>query len=271
MHSPIEKCLQGAKVLWNRPQGSGYFRMGLQCDSGILRAEPGQFLMVRLKGQQSPLLRRPFSIHQAIVDGDQIRGFEILYKVVGDGTALLARSREGDGIDVLGPLGKGFAVNPELRTIVCVAGGIGVAPFLFLAARMSAAGFDMSRFVVFLGGRTKSDLLCVDDFTALGIVPRLTTDDGSRGRKGLVTVPLDDAILTSPPDMLYACGPLPMLRAVMSIAAHHDVQCQVSIETIMACGMGACLGCAVEGKGENDAYRHACVDGPVFDAEEISL
>ena len=111
----------------------------------------------------------------------------------------------------------------------------------------------------------------MDDFTALGISSRLTTDDGSRGRKGLVTVLLDDAILTSPPDMLYACGPLPMLREVMTIAGHHKLPCQVSIETIMACGMGACLGCAVKGKGEHDAYRHACVDGPVFDADDISL
>ena len=271
MHSPIEKCLQGATIVWNRPQGSGHYRMGLQCGSGLMMAEPGQFLMVRLKGQQSPLLRRPFSIHRAIMDGDHVRGFEILYKVVGDGTALLARCGKGDGIDVLGPLGKGFAVNPEHETIFCVAGGIGVAPFLFLAERMSAAGFDMSRFFIFLGGRTKNDLLCVDEFAALGISVRVTTDDGSWGAKGLVTVPLDDGVRASPPDMLYACGPLPMLREVMMIAATHDVRCQVSIETIMACGMGACLGCAVKGKEKHDAYLHACVDGPVFDAKEISL
>ncbi len=271
MYNPTEKCLQGAQVLWNRPQGSGYYRMGLGCAGKIESVHPGQFLMLRLEGQQSPLLRRPFSVHQVIVDQHRIRGFEILYKVVGDGTALLAGAKKGDGIDVLGPLGKSFVVHPGHKTVYCVAGGIGVAPFLFLAARMSVAGFDMSGVSLFLGGRTANDLLCVEDFETLGMSPILATDDGSRGQRGLVTAPLEEAIRTSPPDMMYACGPLPMLRVVMAIAAHHDLPCQVSIETIMACGMGACLGCAVKDKKRHAAYRHACVDGPVFDAEEIVL
>lgn len=271
MHNSIEKCLQNAQVLWNRPQGSGYFRMGLGCGSHIQGAEPGQFLMVRLEGQQSPLLRRPFSIHRVIMDQGRVTGFEILYKVVGTGTALLAGAGKGDGIDILGPLGKSFDLRPGHKTCFFAAGGIGVAPFLFLADRMAASGFDMSRVNLFLGGRTADDLLCVTDFEKLGMSPRLTTDDGSRGRQGLVTGPLEEAIKVSPPDMLYACGPLPMLREVMAIADHHDLPCQVSIETIMACGMGACLGCAVKDKQRNDAYRHACVDGPVFDADEILL
>ena len=271
MYPPIQKCLQKARVLWNRPQGKGYYRMGFGCDQGVSGADPGQFLMVRLDGQQSPLLRRPFSIHRVIAEKGRMIGFEILYKVVGDGTALLAGAGQGDVMDVLGPLGKSFAVHPAHKTVFYVAGGIGVAPFLFLADRMSAAGFDMSRVSLFLGGRTDGDLLCVADFKSLGLSPLLTTDDGSRGRKGLVTGPLSEAIRTSRPDMLYACGPLPMLREVMSIAARHDLPCQVSIETMMACGMGACLGCAVEGTSVDTPYRHACIDGPVFDAKEISL
>jgi dihydroorotate dehydrogenase electron transfer subunit len=271
MHTPIKKCLQKAQVVWNRSQGPGYYRMGVLCDGDIGEADPGQFLMVRLEGQQTPLLRRPFSIHQVIAEKGRIKGFEILYKVVGDGTTLLARARQGDGIDVLGPLGKSFTMHPGHNTIFCVAGGIGVAPFLFLAARMSTAGFDMSGVSLFLGGRTENDLLCVEDFSALGLSPTLTTEDGSRGKQGLITGPLEKAISTSCPDMLYACGPLPMLREVMAIAADHGLPCQVSIETIMACGMGACLGCAVKDKRRPDAYRHACVDGPVFDAEEIVL
>ena len=265
------KCLQRAKVLWNRPQGVGYYRMGLGCGNDIAGAGPGQFLMVRLAGRQSPLLRRPFSIHQVIVENDRIIGFEILYKVVGDGTRLLAGAGEGDRIDVLGPLGKSFAVSPGNKTIYCIAGGIGVAPFLFWADRMSSAGFDMSRISLFLGGRTANDLPCVADFEALGLSLLLTTDDGSRGRQGLVTEPLKAAINTSRPDMLYACGPLPMLREVMSIANRYQLPCQVSIETMMACGMGACLGCAVKGTSADSPYRHACIDGPVFNADEILL
>ena len=258
-------------MLWNRPQGSGCFRMGLGCGGHIQGAEPGQFLMVRLEGQQSPLLRRPFSIHRVIVDQGRVHGFEILYKVVGTGTALLAGAQKGDGIDVLGPLGRSFDLHPGHKTFYFVAGGIGVAPFLFLADRMAAAGFDMSRVNLFLGGRTASDLLCVTDFEQLGLSTNLTTDDGSRGRQGLVTGPLEEALGASPPDMLYACGPLPRLREVLAVADHHDLPCQVAIETIMACGMGACRGGAVKDRQRNDADRHACVDGPVFEADEILL
>ena len=271
MHYPIQKCLEKAKVLWNRSQGAGYYRMGFGCDGDIIGADPGQFLMVRLEGQQSPLLRRPFSIHRVIVDKNRMIGYEILYKVVGSGTRLLAGARKGDGIDVLGPLGTSFTISPGHTAIYCIAGGIGVAPFLFLADRMASSGLDMSRVSLLLGGRTENDLLCAEDFKAMGLSLGLSTDDGSRGRHGLVTGLLKEAINTSRPDMLYACGPLPMLREVMSIAALHDLPCQVSIETMMACGMGACLGCAVKDKQSSDAYRHACVDGPVFAADEIVL
>ena len=271
MHIRAEKCLRKARVVWNRPQGAGYYRMGFVCEGQVRNAHPGQFLMVRLEGQQSPLLRRPFSIHQVIVENGRITGFEILYKVVGEGTGLLAKAGQGDGIDVLGPLGRGFTIDPRQETIFYVAGGIGVAPFVFLADRMSAAGLDMSRVTLFIGGRTKEDLLCVQDFTTMGLSLELSTDDGSRGRPGLVTELFSEAIRVSRPDMVYACGPLPMLREVMAIAARRDLPCQVSIETMMACGMGACLGCAVADRNQDDAYRHACLDGPVFDADEILL
>ncbi len=265
------KCLQEAKVLWNRRQGSGCYRMGFQCDVGIATAAPGQFIMVRLKGQKIPMLRRPFSIHQVIKEGTRIKGFEILYKVVGQGTALLADSRAGEGIDVLGPLGRGFSLNSEHKTVFCIAGGIGVAPFMFLISRMLEAGFDMSRVAVFLGGRSRNDLLCTEDFKAVGVSLTLTTDDGSRGQRGLVTSPLEAAVKRSRPDMLYACGPVPMLQKVIALSKDYDLACQVSVETVMACGMGACLGCAVEGTTAHQPYRHACVDGPVFDAEDIIL
>lgn len=271
MNKATAKFLQKARVAWNRPQGAGCYRMGFLCEGEVNGAHPGQFLMVRLEGQTSPLLRRPFSIHQVIMDKGRITGFEILYKVVGEGTGLLARAGQGDGIDVLGPLGKSFTIHPGHESLFCVAGGIGVAPFLFLAARMAAAGLDMSRVSLFLGGRTQYDLLCVQDFDAMGLRLKLTTDDGSRGRQGLVTGLLPEAIRASRPDMLYACGPLPMLREVMAIADARDLPCQVSIETMMACGMGACLGCAVEGKNQADTYWHACLDGPVFDANDIVL
>jgi len=124
---------------------------------------------------------------------------------------------------------------------------------------------------VFIGGRSKDDLLCRDDFSKLTVQLRITTEDGSAGDKGLVTDPLAMQVKKNPPDVIYACGPLGMLKQVIGIAEAYTIACQVSIETAMACGMGACLGCAVENKTNPDKYWHACLDGPVFDAEEVNL
>jgi len=267
----IVKCLQKATVLWNRQESRDCYCMGFQCDKNIDAADPGQFVMVRLKGQKSPFLRRPFSIHGCIVESGRIKGFEILYKVVGDTTAQLAACGKDQDIDILGPLGKGFCLPQTSRRVCFVSGGIGVAPFAFLADRMQANAYDLSRVTVFLGGRTKDDLLCIDRFERAGMTLRLTTDDGSAGEKALVTESLEAHIIKDRPDMIYACGPELMLKKVVSISKHYDIPCQVSIETMMACGMGACLGCAVEGKSVDRPYLHACVDGPVFDAGEIIL
>ena len=124
---------------------------------------------------------------------------------------------------------------------------------------------------LFLGGRGQEDLLCVVDFERLGIPVVLTTDDGSRGDQCLVTNPLEEAIRRDPPDLVMACGPEAMLACVLGIVGAQRIACQVSIETMMACGIGACLGCAVRGRQDASRYLHACLDGPVFDAAEIEL
>ena len=234
-------------------------------------ARPGQFNMLGLVGQTDPLLRRPFSIHNLLISGGQTEGFELLYKVVGKATGILSRLRSGAMVNILGPLGTGFIIPRAARCIHVVAGGIGVAPLVFLASRLDRDNLDYSNCRVFIGGRTKEDLLCRDDFVQLGFTVDTTTDDGSAGDQCLVTHPLEEAVDRHPPDLIVACGPMAMLGCVIGIAEKHHVPCQVSIETAMACGMGACLGCAVEGRADQGRYLHACLDGPVFDAGDLKL
>lgn len=259
-----------ATVLWNREKGPGYFSMGLSCP-GYAAAKPGQFVMVRVSRQETPLLRRPFSIHRLLLKEGLAAGIELLYKVVGAGTAILARTAPGAVLDVLGPIGNGFSIPEDCRRAYLVGGGIGVPPLVFLATALEKTGMDMSGCRMFLGGRSREDLLCGEEFEALGIPVQFTTDDGSAGDHCLVTHPLEMAAASSPPDILYACGPLPMLACIVGISDKYNIPCQVSIESMMACGIGACLGCAVQKRGDSESYWHVCKDGPVFDAKQLML
>ncbi len=258
-------------VLWNEKVGPLYYRIGLTCDESYSDATPGQFVMIHFPGQGGPFLRRPFSIHRLITQKGRARGIELLCKVVGVGTNKLAKCQKGDALDVLGPLGNGFSFSAHYRRIFIVAGGIGVAPMPFLASFLQSEGVKASRCTVFLGGRSTEDLLCKDDFQRLGMNVHLTTDDGSTGEKCLVTHPLEIAAKKKRPDIIYACGPMEMLTCVINIAEKLKIPCQVSIETMMACGMGACLGCAVARRDGSNQYMHACVDGPVFESNILNL
>lgn len=262
---------QKAQVLWNQHVSSDYYSVGLRCRAGFARAKPGQFVMLRITEGNDPLLRRPFSIHRLIISEGRIQGIEILYKVVGKGTTLLSELKRGVRIDVLGPLGSAFLLPEQAQRVFIVAGGIGIAPMLFLAVHLLERGVDPEDLKVYLGGRTKDDLLCVADFEDLNLTVHTTTDDGSAGDQCLVTVPVELAASDRRPDLIYACGPLEMLKCVIDIAEVHSIECQVSIETRMACGMGACLGCAVAARDIPNLYYHACLDGPVFDIRTIRL
>jgi dihydroorotate dehydrogenase electron transfer subunit len=257
------------RILWNESIGSLYYRIGLRCSPGYARANPGQFVMLRPSESLSPLLRRPFSIHRLVRTADRTEGLELLYKVVGPVTQRMATLTTGDELDLLGPLGNGFRLPEVPGRIVLVAGGIGIAPLMFLALRLGEHGADLRRCRLFLGGRSREDLLCREDFERLGIVVHHTTDDGSSGDQCLVTQPFESQSLQDPPELIYACGPMDMLRCVIGVAAARGIPCQVSIETMMACGIGACLGCAVASRHSPDRYLHACLDGPVFDALDL--
>ena len=259
------------QVLSNTPVGTGYFRIRVGCHKQYSQAIPGQFVMVRFIDQIDPLLPRPFSIHRLVKKDDAASGVELLYKVVGKGTHELSLRQPGDYIDLTGPLGRGFTIPAKVGHIKIVAGGIGVAPMVFLVEYLKEQTHDPADVPVFLGGRSKADLLCQEEFSTLGVPVHTTTDDGSSGDHCLVTDPLDHAVTENKPDIIYACGPMEMLACVAGIADKNRVSCQVSIETMMACGMGACLGCAIGRRNHNDTYLHACLDGPVFDAKTLQL
>ncbi len=240
-----------AKIMSNEKVTPDFFRVAFEAPKIAKRAKPGQFVMVRCLNKTEPLLRRPFSFHRI-----NKTGFELLYKVVGTGTKALSQRKEGEILEILGPLGNGFNINKGQS--VLIAGGTGIAPLLTLAENLKISGSEVK---VFIGARTKEHILSGQDFKNLNIELIIATEDGSEGHKGLIT-----DLLKEESENIYACGPRPMLKAVASFAKSKNIPCQVSLEEKVACGTGACLGCAVETK---TGYKMVCKDGPVFNGEEI--
>jgi dihydroorotate dehydrogenase electron transfer subunit len=230
-------------------------------------AKPGQFLMIHLGNRtKDPLLRRPFSIH-GILDDHRVK---VLYRIVGAGTSLLSTLKQGDSVSAIGPLGNSFPLPVPGEEAVLVAGGIGIAPLYFLAQALNRHQGHTT--TVLLGFSSSQEVVCFDELKDLGVSLSLTTEDGSRGRKGLVTDLLDQHLshgLAAKP-IIYACGPPPMLKKVAQQAATSNLRCSVSLEGHMACGLGICLGCAVKAsRNMGTAYYYVCQDGPVFPAETI--
>ncbi len=267
----MQSRLSTNEVIENSEICPGYFRMRIACGQVFQSALPGQFVMIRIHGQTMPLLSRPFSIHDVIMPDSGVMAFDLLYKIVGAGTKKFSLIRPGDQIDILGPLGNGFSTQGDYERVYMVAGGIGIAPFVYLGRHLMSKGLQSRQITLFIGGRTSGDLLCLGMFEGMGIDIQISTDDGSAGQRSLITKPLEEAFAQARPNAIFACGPIPMLREVMKLSKQNGLACQVSIETMMACGMGACLGCAVEQSKSQNAYLHACMDGPVFDAGSIVL
>ncbi len=209
------------------------------------------------------VLRRPFSIFKA--DAESV---SILYKAVGKGTAALATVIVGEPVNLVGPLGNGFPNIGKEKFPVLVAGGYGNAALYLQAAKLPVKG------VAFFGGRTASDILCVDEFKTLGWDVHITTDDGSLGTKGYVTGALDAGLETQKQNFqcleLFACGPNAMLKAIGDRAIEHGLTGWLSMDRNMACGVGACLTCVIKRKtAEGWEWARCCKDGPVFEAREI--
>jgi dihydroorotate dehydrogenase electron transfer subunit len=258
---------QKYQILSNRQIHGNYYQLRLKCEKGFKNSAPGQFVMIHLSDNYFPLLRRPFSIHNVFQHETGNFCFELLYKVIGKGTHILSKYQANQWIDILGPIGNGFSMNNSIQSAFLISGGIGVAPMLFLVKYLLDNGTHCH---VFNGGRTSEDVLCIDTFQSLGVKVNIYTDDGSAGTQGFVTDDLNEQINTQAPDILYACGPQPMLAKVSDIANKNNVPCQVSLESHMACGMGACLGCAMPSNDSHTSYFHVCVDGPVFFSDRVN-
>jgi dihydroorotate dehydrogenase electron transfer subunit len=261
------------KVVRNVDLGRGSFLIEFE-DPGVGAAmRPAQFFMIGVPGGDV-LLRRPFSV--CGLPGtfeDATRGtLQVLYRVYGRATSLLASLRPGAELQVLGPLGRGFEAPADpAADILLVAGGIGSAPFPAFLQEMSRAGRSAS---MIYGARTLAELPLLEWFSARAQVA-VTTDDGSAGRKGLVTLPLAEALGAPRRGKLhaYACGPNPMLKAVARLCVEAGVPCDLSLEAPMACGFGVCLGCVVptrEAPGAEIRYERVCVEGPVIPASRMA-
>jgi dihydroorotate dehydrogenase electron transfer subunit len=212
--------------------------------------------------------------------------------VLGEGTQILSQRRKGEFLQVIGPLGNGFSYRSQgqevRRSSVLVAGGMGVAPLIFLAEKLREIQNPKSKIqnTVLIGAKTKNQILCEKEFKSCGYEVKIATDDGSKGFKGKVTELLRDILASSfklqasskhitkpvacslqPLVAIYACGPKPMLKEIAMLSRKYNIPSQVSLEEHMACGIGACLGCAVNTK---QGYKRVCQDGPVFFADEIA-
>jgi dihydroorotate dehydrogenase electron transfer subunit len=247
------------EILKNTPLCGSVFRMHVN-RGGMKTAVPGQFVHVRCSESFDPLLRRPFSISNM-----EENSFEIIYKVAGRGTNLLSDKKKGELLDVMGPLGNGFPLPSKSESAVIIAGGMGIAPTLFLAKIISNS---VSKFI--LGAKTRGLLLCSEEFGALGINLVTATEDGTCGIKGDVCSALSSTFQKSHPSVIYACGPAGMLKEVYNISKTHNIRCFLSFENLMACGVGACLGCVIK-TFENGipSYKRVCRDGPVFNGDII--
>lgn len=255
-----EKC----RILDHQKVGPRHYKLILSSAYISSHTEPGQFVNVKCSESRDPLLRRPLSVHRV---SPEHKTFELLYEVVGKGTELLTRYFVGEEIDILGPLGQGFKVDPNKQIHILVAGGMGVAPLRALSEQITGHVV-----YVFVGARTSDLVLCEEQFRKITDQVLVATDDGSYGKKGFISDILFDfienglATRDSRLATVYACGPRPMLKAIAEMASQKGIDCQLSMEERMACGVGACLGCAIKTKS---GYKMVCKDGPVFEAKEL--
>lgn len=268
-HKNMQESLSGI-VRENRKIARNHFRMALLTDKGFRDASPGQFLMIRPVRQEAPLLGRPMSIYRVASTGEGTV-VEFLYQVVGEGTEALSRLRKGDGVRLMGPLGRGFDLFPDRSKIVLVAGGMGIAPLTFLAEsyRKLKPGVRQ-KIACYAGAKSESCFIGIERMKKSAHV-KISSDDGTCGHHGFVTELIEEDLPSYGVDetVVYACGPAAMLKMLKEMTDGTGLKCQASVEERMACGIGACLGCAIRMK--NGSFRRVCVDGPVFALNELEF
>ncbi len=260
-------------VIKNRRIKSLYFILGIYCPPIANQIKPGQFVMLKVSDDCSPLLRRPFSVYKSYPVSHpekRKRGrLFILYKKVGKGTRKMMTLKKGQKVDLIGPLGNGFTLPPlpSSTNILLIGGGVGIVS-LFPLTEVSGGG----KLFVFIGGKTQHDILCVEDFKEFSSNIFIATEDGSLGVQGTVVdlfISQRKKFKKNKKYYLYACGPVAMLEALAKNVEFKNFFCQASLEARMGCGFGACWGCVVKTKHPKTPYQRVCEDGPVFRLKDI--
>jgi dihydroorotate dehydrogenase electron transfer subunit len=258
------------------------FKMSLESEFITQNALPGQFVNIKCCEGTGTMLRRPISICSL---NKKNKSYDIVFQIKGAGTELLSKKKAGEYIDLIGPLGNSFNLDIIFRKAAVIGGGIGVFPLLFVLKESKAIVKH-----TYLGFRNKDSIVLYDKFKKNSTSFDISTDDGSTGNKGLVTDLLERDVECSMPDVIYTCGPKPMIKKVTAIAEMYGIPCQVSMEERMGCGIGACLVCACKTKSIGDIplrsghsegevcpltstdswkYSHVCKDGPIFWSNEL--
>jgi len=255
----MQKTVQNLRVISNRRINKDHVLLVLQADMQLEGIIPGQFANILVEKSQYVFLRRPFSIYQADYKCNTIT---ILIKGIGKGTIALSDHKEGDVLSAIFPLGRGFTIPEKHSKVLLVGGGVGIAALMILAKLLNERGHQVE---IIIGARRAEDLVELDVFASFGAI-HTTTEDGSLGIQGFVTDHPLFAENFSSFDMVYTCGPEPMMKAVARLAIQHQVGCEVSLENTMACGYGVCLCCVTE---TIEGHRCVCTDGPVFDIKRL--
>ena len=243
-------------VVENRKINKDYYVLKLASKTELPQILPGHFVELLVADTRNAFLRRPISIYDVQAERNS---FELLIQIVGEGTQLMSQLESGDTINTIYPLGNGFKTKTKAKNILLIGGGVGVAPLLYLAKQLNEEGI---RPKILLGGRAEKNIIEVDNFAKYGEV-YISSEDGSIGEKGFVT---QHTVMQEPIDKIYTCGPDPMMRAVADIAFARNIDCEVSLENMMACGIGACLCCVTDTK---EGHKCVCTDGPVFNTKEL--
>lgn len=253
----MTKRIEDFKITANRLINKDIFILELVAEGQLPEIRPGQFVEVRVDGSPDTFLRRPLSIHDADFEQNTIK---LLVQLAGKGTETLSKLHQGHKLNLIYPLGSSFTLPLSSEKILLIGGGCGVAPLLFLGKYLKSKGYTPE---ILLGFRNRERIIEIEEYSSIGPVS-ITTEDGSVGEKGFVT---GHSILQSMEfDRIYCCGPEKMMKAVAGYAAERNIQCEISLENLMACGFGACLCCVVETVNGNLC---TCIDGPVFNTNKL--
>lgn len=257
-----------AKLVKKEKLLDGLYKFSLETKEIVDIAKPGNFIEIRINENLDPFLRRPISIYNIEKEKGII---EIIFQVKGKGTELLSKKQKGDFIDIIGPLGNGVFKFEKHKNIAVIGGGIGIFPLYELTKEAKELNLNIDTYI---GFRNKELVVLEKKFENTSNNLTITTDDGSYKNKGFAIDYLKENLKTKKVDCIYTCGPLPMIKAVKALAEENNIECQISLEEKMGCGLGVCLGCAVktaESSKEDPQYVHVCKDGPVFESKSVEI